>query len=192
MEKNIKFRAVVEVLGKPKEHVEKSIKEYLEKLKKNERYEVLTEKFAEIKEQEKEEMWSTFAEIDVKTEKIQDLVSFCFSYMPSMIEILEPNKLIFSETEVSEFLNDMQSKLHQVDMVAKQVKVQNDFLMRNMNGLMKNYITTLLSKGNFDGEQLSKFTGVSRDRLEDFLDQLIDEGKIDLKEGIYYLKKKEA
>jgi len=46
----ILFRTVLEVLGKPKEHVEKSMKEFVEAIKKNDKqYQVVKEEFAEIK-----------------------------------------------------------------------------------------------------------------------------------------------
>ncbi len=187
----IHFRAVIEVLGKPKEHVEESIKSYINKLKSNKAYNVVSEEFAEIKKQEKEDMWSTFAEVEVKTEKIQDLVSFCFDFMPSMIEVLEPEKIILSDNELSLILNDLQAKLHEVDVIAKHVNMENRFLKSNTSNLMKNYITILLQKSSLTARQLGNLTGVQEEMLADFLDTLIDDGKIDLKGGTYFLKKKE-
>ena len=63
---------------------------------------------AEVKKQEGEELWACFAEIKFSTNKVENLVSFCFDYMPSIIEVIEPKELLFSEVEVSHFLNDLQ------------------------------------------------------------------------------------
>jgi hypothetical protein len=191
MENKVIFRAMIEVAGKPKEHVENAIKEYLSKIKKNENYKVINEGIAEVKKQEDEEIWVTFAELEIETNEITHIISFCFDYMPSLIDIIEPSEFNLTGKTVSLFLNDLQAKLHQVDMVAKQVKMENDIYKKNVNSLLKNYITLLLSRSNHSSEQLSKLTGVVKDKLEDFLDQLIDENKIDLKEGTYYLKEDE-
>ena len=190
MENDILFRAIIEVLGKPKEHIEKSLKEYLDNLKNNKNYKVISQEIAEVKKQEGQELWVVFAELEVKTNQVDSLISFCFDYMPSVIEILEPQKLSLSDLEISQFLNDLQGKLHHVDMVAKQVKLENDYLKKNMGSLLRNYVLLLLSKQSLTSEQLSRLTGVDKDKLEDFLDQLIDKEKIDLKEGVYYLKEK--
>ena len=190
MENDILFRAIIEVLGKPKEHIEKSLKEYLDNLKNNKNYKVISQEIAEVKKQEGQELWVVFAELEVKTNQVDSLISFCFDYMPSVIEILEPRKLSLSDLEISQFLNDLQGKLHHVDMVAKQVKLENDYLKKNMGSLLRNYVLLLLSKQSLSSTQLSKLTGVDKDKLEDFLDQLIDKEKIDLKEGVYYLKEK--
>lgn len=192
MSKKILFRAVIEVLGKPPEHVEKSLKEYVENIKKSKNYEVSKEKYAQIQKQEEQELWSNFAELEIKTGKVEHLTSFCFEYMPSMIEVLEPEEISWSEQEFSVFLNDLQSRLHQIDLIAKQVKVENDQLKRNQAGLLRNYIQVLLSHNNLTSEQLSQLIGVNKDKLEDYLDLLIDEGKIGLKEKIYFLKKEVA
>lgn len=188
MDKNIVFRTIIEVLGKPKEHVEQSLNDYVQNLKNNANYEIVKEDFAEIKKQEKDELWACFVELEIKTAKVENITFFCFQYMPSMIEIIEPEELVFSEREFSLFLNDLQTRLHQVDFLAKQLKLENDHIKKNMVNLLKNYIIVLLYRGPQTGENLSKLTGLTQDNLEDFLDQLIDEGKIDLKDKHYFIK----
>ena len=192
MAKTILFRAVVEVLGRPKEHIEAALQGYMKSFSQDKRYRVLSVDTAALKKQEDQDLWMTFAEIEAKTDRLEHLSSFCFDYMPSLIEILEPTEMALKDGEVSEFLNDLQAKLHHVDMVAKQVKLENDFLKKNMSGLLKNYLTVLLSKGgSMTSERLSTLTGVDKDKLEDYLDMLIDQGAVDLKKGIYFLTEKQ-
>lgn len=187
----IKFRALIEVIGKPQEHVEEAMKKYIANLKTDERFKVLTEEFAELKKQDQQDLWATFTELEIKTNTIEHLIDFCFDFMPSLIEILEPEQLTIDEKQLSFFLNDLQAKLHQVDMVAKQVKMENDVLKKNIGGLLHNYIKVLLGKADsLSAQQLSHLTGVEQDQLEDFMDKLIDKSIIDLKNGQYYLKEK--
>ncbi len=191
MSGKILFRAIIEVLGKPREHVDASMKGYLQKLRDDKKYTIMSEVLADLQKQENSDLWMVFAELEIKTSSLDDIINFCFDYMPSIIEILEPAQLTLSDGETSNFLNDMQAKLHYVDMLAKQLKTENDSLKINLAALLKNYITVLLGKGELTSQQLSKLTGVEKDKLEDFLDKLIDEGRIDLKDKLYFLKKKE-
>ncbi|MEK6900325.1 MAG: hypothetical protein AABX05_04340 [Nanoarchaeota archaeon] len=188
MTQQIHFRAVIEVLGKPKEHVDSSLKGYVQNIKDSKKYTITKEQFADLQKQQDSELWAAFAELELKTDSIQHLIDFCFDYMPSLIEIIEPHKLELNSTDISIFLNDLQAKLHGVDMLAKQLKMENTLAGKSFNVLLNNYVTFLLQQHNLDSEQLSKMTGVSKEILEDFLDHLIDEGKIDLKEGIYFIK----
>lgn len=186
----IQFRAVLELLGKPKEHIEASMKEYIQNLKQDKRFKVQHETIAEVQKQEDQELWATFAELEVKTEELQNLTIFCLDYMPSLIEIMEPKQWSMSDIQFSGFLNDLQAKLHQIDLLAKHTKVENDHLKRNLGGLLNNYILLLLQQNNLNAAQLSHLTGAPQDQLEDYLDKMMDAGKIDLKEGIYFLKEK--
>ena len=86
-------------------------------------------------------------------------------------------------------MTDLQGKLHSIDMLAKSLKIENEHLQRNMSLLLKNYILVLLARGNMNSEQISKLTGVTKDKIEDFLDKMIDEKKVDLKESVYFLVK---
>jgi len=185
----ITFQAMIEVLGKPKEHVESALKIYVEKIRQDKAYQILKLIIASPKKREKEELWSAFAEVKIKTTEISKLVHFCIDYMPSMIEVLEPIELKMQDIELSDFLSDLQAKLHGIDMVAKQVHMENDLLKRNMGALLGNYITLLLRSSNMDAKQLSDLTGLEKSKLEDFMDRLIDKGKVDLKGTIYSLKK---
>ncbi|MEW5896733.1 MAG: hypothetical protein AB1668_03515 [Nanoarchaeota archaeon] len=192
LEKKILFRTVLEVVGKPKEHVEASLKGYVNQLKENKRYAVVKEEFADVKEQEKSEFWMVFAEMEIWTENLKDLAYFCFDYMPSLIEIIKPGELEMSDIDITSFLNDLQAKLHGIDMIAKQLKLENDALKHNIAGLLKNYIMVLLTNRKLSSEQLHSLTGVEKDKLEDFLDKLIDQKVVDMEGNLYYLRKKEA
>ena len=188
MEK-IHCRALIEVLGKPKEHVENALRGYLEKLKGDERYKVSSLELVEAKKQEDAELWAAFAELEFSIEKIEHLSLFCFEYMPSSIDVVSPKELTFKEREFSHFLSDLQSRLHQVDLVAKQVNMQNQKLEKNMSILMKNHLIVLLSQKRLTLTQLSQLSGAPEETLGDYLDHLIDKGKIDLDGEHYYIKK---
>src|SRR3989339_1846234 len=96
----IRCRAVLEVLGKPKEHVEKTIKLLVEKVKEDPEISILKEKFAEITQQEKE-IFSTFVELEMVVKGVTTLTGFCFDFMPSSIEIEKPEILEVKNRDIS-------------------------------------------------------------------------------------------
>ena len=182
-------RAVIEVLGKPKEHIEETINSYLQKMESDSRFTVKSKETAEIKQQEDSDLWVTFSEVEFSATKIQDLVSFCFEYMPSILEVISPSEVTLTNYDTSQLLNDMQARLHHVDMVAKQMKTKHDILNSSMRSLLKNYIQILLTSKDLTLKQLSGLTGVRDELLGDFLDILLDEGKVDLNGEVYSLVK---
>ncbi len=177
----------MEVLGKPEQHVQNMIQNIAKKLDEDERFQVKKKEIASTQKQEKVELWSTFAEVEIECQNVQNITEFCFDYMPSSIQIFKPQTIELPQKEFTDYLNDLQAKLHQVDMVAKQLKMKHEVNAINMARLLANYILILLSKNKLTLQQLSGFTGVSEDKLADYLDKLIDDKKIDL-EGDHYVR----
>ncbi|MCK4521261.1 MAG: hypothetical protein KAU20_01715, partial [Nanoarchaeota archaeon] len=95
-EKNILCRAIIDIVGKPKEHVEKAIKLVIEKIKEMDGVNVEKTDIAKTKslkneklgkteekiQKEAGELFSTFAEIDLYVNNIDTLSLFTFQFMP--------------------------------------------------------------------------------------------------------------
>ena len=182
---HIRCRAIIEVLGKPKEHVEESLREYIDHIKKDSELVLLNETYADLKEQGK--LWSKFVEIDLVVKGISKMIGFCFEYMPSSLEILKPESIALSNHELSSFLNDLQARLHDVDMIVKQLKAENTFVKDNMNAIIHNTILICLKVSSLTLEQLSKITGVDRKEMEIFTEKLAKENKIKKENDLYSL-----
>ena len=173
---HIRCRTIVEILGKPKEHVEETLKGYVSGIKKDRDLVVLGEDYADATEQGN--MWAKFVELDLVVKGLPKLIGFCFEYMPSSIEIIKPDEFKVLGSEMAGFLNDLQGRLHNVDMLTKQLKFQNDFLRRNMNAMMHNIVMITLKGRSLTTEQLAAVTGIDREELDKFIEKMIKENKI--------------
>jgi len=109
--------------------------------------------------------------------------------MPSSIEITKPEEFSMKKSTVEDLMNDLQARLHDVDMIVKKQKNENDFLKQNLNKAVSNVILVSLASGSLNKENLSKITGISDKELEIFLNELIKENKIQKENEIYSLIK---
>ena len=182
---HIRCRTIIEVLGKPKEHVENALKEYIEHIKEDSELVILNEDYSEIKEQGN--LWSKFVELDLVIKGTKKLISFCFKYMPSSLEVVKPEHLIMTNPELSNFLNDLQARLHSVDMIVKQMKAENDFLRLNMNAIISNAIMICLKVTKLSLEQLSQVTGIDKTELGIFVEKMLKDNKIKKEDELYSL-----
>ena len=105
--------------------------------------------------------------------------------MPSVLEILEPQELTFTDVELGTFLNDLQSRLHQVEMLAKQIKGERDIQAENTALVLRNFLLIVLQNNNYELNMLSSITGVSEKPLLAFLTALVSEGVLAEKVGFY-------
>ena len=186
---HLRCKIIIEVLGKPKEHVEKALKMYVDKIKQDSDLIILNEEFADAKE--KEGLWATFTELEMVVKGIRKLIAFCFDYMPSSIQILKPESYSLDRSMIEDFVNDLQARLHDVDMIVKKQKNENEFLKKNMNTTVKDLILISLLYGNLDKEKLSKVTGIKSDELQIFLDKMVKDNRIKEENGSYSLVKEE-
>ncbi len=180
------IRAIIQILGSPKEHAEKTLREYIENMCKSEYLKVIEQEFAPAEAQE-QDMWSTFAEVEFMIKGVSKLVGFCFDYMPASIEVLAPERITFTQHTTTEFINDLQAKLHRMDAVLKNQDMENQFLRKNMNLSIQNLIAITLYNKKLNPQELSKVTGVSEEGLQPYLDALMKDNKIKKEEDKYCL-----
>ncbi len=169
-------KVIIEVLGTPKEHVEKTLKAVIEKIKEDDSLTVLKGKVFKPKPQGK--FFSTFTEAEIIFESFADLASFCLDFLPSSVEIIEPLELKTKSVDVTEVLNDLLAKLHNIDMVLKSTQMKSIKLEENSLNLLKNIVVLSLKDGKKSLEELSTATGISQKDLEPFLKNYLKEGVI--------------
>lgn len=120
-------RMVLEVLGIPKEHVEKTIKQITERFREEEGIKVISSKAYEA--EKIKAFWSTFCDLEFQVESIERLMDVCFNYMPSSLEIIDPSEINIKINQMNNFLNDLMSKLHGYDMIIKDINARKQLEM---------------------------------------------------------------
>ncbi len=173
----IRCRTIIEVLGKPKEHVEKTIRDYVKKIREDTDFVILSEHFSDASEQENGYS-SVFVEIEILSKGLTPLVGFCFTYMPSSIEIEKPEEMVLPTHMVNALFNDLQARLHKVDMVVKQEASASNFLRRNLRHAIRNLVSITVAVQPSSLENLAKVTGVEKEHLKPILDELVTQGKL--------------
>jgi len=136
-QKPILARIILEIVGAPKDHVEKVLKLVMDKIEKEQGVKIINGEVFEAKEI-KDKLFSSFAEAELELESTNKLLDFCFDYMPSSIEILSPTKLSLGAENLGNILNDMLAKLHKYDLVLKNIHAENILLKREKEQANKN------------------------------------------------------
>jgi hypothetical protein len=133
MEKNykIKARLIVEIVGMPKSHVEETILILGERFGAgNPDVKVTSKKVREPIQLENSSLFSAFIEFEVEVTDLATLIGLVFDYMPSSVEILEPEQISESLQNLNEILNDLAAKLHTYDAMNKKLLAQLNLLKK--------------------------------------------------------------
>jgi flavin-binding protein dodecin len=99
--------AMFEVIGTSRDVVEEAMKEHIEKIERDERYEVVKKSVYDVRELETAERkyFSIVAEMEFKCKRLSDLVEFVLFYGPSFCEVLKPEVLSVDISEVQKILD---------------------------------------------------------------------------------------
>tara|TARA_Y100000310_G_scaffold54808_1_gene50213 strand:- start:392 stop:1000 length:609 start_codon:yes stop_codon:yes gene_type:complete len=178
-------RYVIEMLGAPKEHIDKTLRDYVAKLKKDDTdILIVKEEISEPKQQEK--LWSNYVELEMWLKDLPKVIEFCFDALPSSIEILDPQQVTFKGAELSGLLNDLQAKIHQYDYTLKDANAKIKLLTKNSAGLMKNFVFLCLKDEDKTLEQIGSGMGIKGEEIKPFLDLMVKGKELEMQGNKYH------
>ncbi|MGV8150417.1 MAG: hypothetical protein ACP5NV_01690 [Candidatus Woesearchaeota archaeon] len=183
---HILCRVIFEMAGNPKEHVEKTLKDYINKIKEDPSYIFMNEDYAPA--EENDGVWSVILEADVLSTNFEKLNILCFNLSPASIEIIEPETFALTQKDITYWYNDILSKIHEVSASLKNLNGENDLLKVNLNRAIKNCVVLSLNEPR-TMDEISQKVGVDKNNLQPFVDAMIKEKTIIL-EGNKYVRHK--
>ena len=137
-EQKIRAVMIIEIAGRPPEHIKDALKAHVGVMKTMKGVDYLSERFSDAKmvDQEKE-IYSCFAEIEVEVETFLRLTELMFDFLPSSIEVLEPENIKFNSQQATMFLSDLCGRLHKYDEIAKIAQMKNNQLMQHLQKIQQ-------------------------------------------------------
>jgi hypothetical protein len=132
----IKAALIIEILGKPKEHLTDSLNKIIEEIDKEKGVEVYEKKVYEPKELEDQKgFYTSFADIQIEVEEIRYLIILMFKYMPANVEIIEPELIALTNNGWGDIINELARRLHGYDEIARVLQLQNHQLRNKLKEL---------------------------------------------------------
>lgn len=111
---------IVEMAGRPGKHVKEHLEKHIMVLDKIDDIEIHSVKISEPKEIENSNgLFTCFAEADFETKTFARLSETMFDFMPSSVEVIDPQEVGMQASEATELLNNLSGRLHRYDELAK-------------------------------------------------------------------------
>ncbi|HEA46706.1 MAG TPA: hypothetical protein ENH99_02900 [Candidatus Pacearchaeota archaeon] len=135
---DVKITAVIvlDVIGKPPEHLIASLEEIIKEMDKEKG---ITVKMKDIKEPRpmkgQEGFFTTFAEVEVEVEEILHLAVLMFKYMPAHLEVISPELLALTNNGWNDVLNELVRRLHGYDEIARILQMEKQVLIKKIHEL---------------------------------------------------------
>jgi len=160
---------IIEVMGKPEEYVQQVIEKYVEAIELNENLIIIEKKFE--KPQQNEGLFVAFVEIELLLKNTKELLNFCFDYMPSSVEIIAPEKIIYETNDLMDLINDLQLRLHNIDMALKTEKQKNSLVHQSFDKALFNLLRLGLGDSKKTITELSSITNLSDKAIEQLVNR---------------------
>ena len=179
---SLKCKAIIEMLGAPKEHIATTLKDFVEKKVKPD-YQVVSATFEEPVPAGK--LFSTYVELDITFSSVDSMLAFSQDCMPSSLEVYEPEQVTFNLHDLNNLLNDFSARIHQTDKLVRDLRSNINLLNKNSIELLRNYVRYLVRAGNSSIEEISDKIGITTAELLPFLDRMIEDNQLSREGKIY-------
>jgi hypothetical protein len=190
MEKQYQGHAILEVLGKPKEHVAETLRLLLKKAQDTKELQVIEHHIEEPEQfEEDSKLYSGILELELKLLNLETVFGFIFDYMPTSLEISEPDGMTFDLSTFNGFLSDFIGRIHEYDKIVKEKIGENVQLQQNIDLLIRNLVMVGLKDSNLTIEEISARIGIAAESLKPFLNKLVDTKVLNEKENKYSIVK---
>ena len=135
-ETKMRVMMILDVIGRPPEHLIKSLEELINEIDKEQGVVV---KSKEIKKptfmKDQKDFYTTFAEIELEVDEILYLTILMFKYMPAHVEIISPELIALSNNGFNDILNELIRRLHGYDEIARIMQMEKQVLLKKIQEL---------------------------------------------------------
>ena len=135
--KGIHAIMIIEVIGRPPEHLTQTLNDLINKID-EEKGVVVKEKNVNVPAlmKDQKDFYTSFAEIEVEVEELLGLVALMFKYMPAHIEILSPELIALTNNGWNDILNELVEKLHGYDEIARIIQIEKSILEKKLKEVL--------------------------------------------------------
>ncbi len=128
---------ILEVLGRPPEHLTETLGELIGKIDSEQGVKVISKKINEpVLMKDRKDFYTNFAEIEIEVEDILDLGRLMFKYMPSNIEIVSPELIVLTNNGWTDILSELVRKLHGYEEIARIIQIEKTVLENKLKEVL--------------------------------------------------------
>lgn len=128
----IQAQLILEILGRPQEHVKEALNTIVVRMGSEKTINVLEKNYHEPKQIEGKNLYTAFADLTIELDSLADYFAILLTYMPSHIEIIHPEKLSLSNSNLNDLGNSLIKRLHDYDAITKKMIIERDVLARKL------------------------------------------------------------
>jgi hypothetical protein len=136
--KKISAAIILEVIGRPPEHLVETLNGIVNSIKEEKGVEVRNAKINEpVELKEQKGFYSSFVEVEVAVEEILYFAILLFKYMPAHVEVISPQNINLTNSGWTDIFNEITRRLHGYEEVARIMQTEKIILERKLREILE-------------------------------------------------------
>ena len=133
----IKVIFIIEVIGRPPEHLTSTLEDLIKKIDEEKNTQVLSKKIntPELMKEQKD-FYTNYAEVEIEVEEIVQIAGLAFKYMPAHIEVISPELIALTNNGWNDILNELTRRLHGYDEIARILQTEKSILEKKLKDIL--------------------------------------------------------
>lgn len=132
MEK-LEVNIIIEILGRPPENVKEAMQNIATKIGAEKGIKVKSRQLHDpVPVEDVKNLYTAFMELTLEIDSMRSYLNMIFTYMPSHVELVKPESLIITNSDLNEIANSVTLRLHHYDAIAKQMLAEKDILIKQL------------------------------------------------------------
>jgi hypothetical protein len=135
--KKITSMFVLEIIGRPPEYITESLNGIIKKISEEKGVCIKNTKInPPVLMKDQKDFFTSFAEIELETENVLYLAILMFKYMPAYIEIISPQNISLTNSDLSDVFNELTRRLHGYDEIVRIVQAEKIILEKKLREVL--------------------------------------------------------
>lgn len=160
-EKKIIAVMIIEVMGRPESYLTEMLEDLIKHIGEEPHVKLVRKEINEPKlVKDEKDLFTSFAEAEIETEDLMTIIGLTFKYMPSHVEIVEPEKMNVKNHELSEVITEITRRMHRYEELVKGMQFQLEnmqkFKIESAIGGLKDKLQGKENPDNKDPEEKSE------------------------------------
>ena len=131
--KKLRVQIVLEILGRPAENVKEALNTLVVRLGSEPGVKIISKNYHDpIFVEGAKDLYTAFAEVSLELDTIDNYFGIMFAYMPSNIELINPEEITLSNQDLNQLAGKLIQRLHDYDAITKKMIYERDIVVNKL------------------------------------------------------------
>ena len=143
--KKITALLVLEIIGRPPEHLTETLNSIIDQIDKEKGINVISKNIKEpVTMKDREDFFTTFAEVEV--EELIQLAILMFKYMPAHVEVISPERIVLDNNTMGDIFSEISRRLHGYEEVLRMMQAERNIMIKKLKDSAENVEGKIIEK----------------------------------------------